>query len=69
MDNALQALPDAERSLQLDSNDARALDTRGHILEALGRRDEAIADYRRALAKDSDHQCSKKALKRLGASP
>jgi tetratricopeptide (TPR) repeat protein len=47
----------------------RALDTRGHIFEALGRREEAIADFRRALAKAPDLQGSKDALKRLGASP
>jgi hypothetical protein len=42
---------------------------RGHIFEALGRREEAIADFRRALAKAPDLQGSKDALKRLGASP
>jgi regulator of sirC expression with transglutaminase-like and TPR domain len=41
----------------------------GHIFEALGRREEAIADFRRALAKAPDLQGSKDALKRLGASP
>ena len=32
---------DAEKSLQLRPNDANTLDTRGHILEALGRREDS----------------------------
>ena len=40
-----------------------------YILEALGRREEAIADFRRALAKDPNIKDSRPALKRLGASP
>ena len=51
---------------------ANALDTRGHIFEALGRRDEAIADFRRVLALEPDNpnaQEARKALERLGASP
>jgi hypothetical protein len=47
--NAAAALPDAERAVALEPV-AAVLDTRGHVLEALGRRDEAIADYRRAIA-------------------
>jgi Tetratricopeptide repeat len=47
---AAQGLPDAERSLQLLPNNAHLLDTRGHIFEALGRREEAITDFRRALS-------------------
>ena len=31
-------MPDVEKSLELNPNLARALDTRGHIFEALGRR-------------------------------
>jgi tetratricopeptide (TPR) repeat protein len=66
---AAQGLPDAERSLQLRPNDAATLDTRGHIFEALGRRQEAIADFRRAQAIDPNHQSSREALKRLGGAP
>ncbi|GAG93050.1 unnamed protein product [marine sediment metagenome] len=61
-------MPDAEKSLELRPNDAHALDTRGSIFEALGRREEAIADFRQALAKNPSIQNSKDALKRLGAS-
>jgi hypothetical protein len=49
-------------------NDLRSLDARGSIFEASGRREEAIADFRRAQAKDETLQNSKDALKRLGAS-
>jgi regulator of sirC expression with transglutaminase-like and TPR domain len=34
----------------LQPAEARALNTRGHIFKALGRTDEAIADFRRSLA-------------------
>ncbi|NJS37425.1 MAG: tetratricopeptide repeat protein [Brachymonas sp.] len=59
----------AERSLELRPNDANALNTRGHIFEALGKREEAIVDFRRALAKDANHKSSTEALRRLGAGP
>jgi len=41
----------------------------GSIFEALGRREEAIADFRRALSKDPNMQGSKDGLKRLGVEP
>jgi Flp pilus assembly protein TadD len=53
----------------LRPSDANTLDTRGHILEALGRREAAIADFRQALAKDPNIKDSIAALKRLGANP
>jgi Tfp pilus assembly protein PilF len=66
-------LTDVEKSLQAKPRNARALDTRASIFEALGRREEAIADFRHALAvgaSDPEVQKSgKEALKRLGASP
>jgi len=48
---AALGLPDAEKSLELSPNDPATLDTRGSIFEALGRREEAVADFRRALSK------------------
>jgi TonB family protein len=70
MGNAAQGLPDVEKSLELDPNLARALDTRAHIFEALGRREEAVADFRRALSvaeADTALKISSRAgLKRLG---
>ncbi|MGO9486580.1 MAG: tetratricopeptide repeat protein [Rhodomicrobium sp.] len=66
---AAQGLPDAEKSLELRPNDPGTLDTRGSIFEALGRREEAIGDFRRALSKDPTKQSSKDGLKRLGVEP
>ena len=62
-----------ERSLELRPNEARILDTRGHIFEALGTRDEAIADFRRArsLAPNDPEvkDLAEKPLRRLGSAP
>ena len=69
MGKAAQGLPDVERSLELHPASAAALDTRAHIYEALDRRDEAIADFRRALAKNPSLKASIDGLERLGASP
>jgi tetratricopeptide (TPR) repeat protein len=67
---AAQGLPDAEKSLELRPDNYHALDTRGSIFEALGRRDEAIADFRRAMSlgtNDPEVQAlGREALKRLG---
>ncbi len=60
-------LPDAQRAVELAADDAAALDTRAHIFEALGRRSDAIADYRKALSIDPKSTTSKEGLKRLGA--
>jgi predicted negative regulator of RcsB-dependent stress response len=49
--------------------DARALNTRGHIFEALGRNDEAIADFRQSSLQNPENQDSKEALKRLSGGP
>jgi len=65
------ALVDVQRSLDLSADDAASLDTRAHIYEALGRREDAIADYRRVLAllpeKHARVQPTREALERLGA--
>jgi tetratricopeptide (TPR) repeat protein len=61
---AAQGLPDAEKSVQLRP-DAGTLDVRGRIFEALGRKQEAIADYRRALAMDAAFEDAKRGLQRL----
>ena len=39
------------------------------VFEAMGRREEAIADFRRVLSKDPNSKGSKDALKRLGVAP
>jgi tetratricopeptide (TPR) repeat protein len=66
---AAQGLADAERSLQLRPNDAATRYTRGRILEALDRREDAIADFRRSLVINPNYQGSRDALKRLGVAP
>ena len=48
---------------------ANAFDSLGEICEKLGRRDQAVASYRRALTLAPDLQSSADALRRLGASP
>jgi len=67
MGDAVTALKDAGKALEIRPYDAYALDTRGHALELLGRRDEAILDYKKALRLNPDIESSKEALKRLGA--
>jgi tetratricopeptide (TPR) repeat protein len=65
-----EALADSDKGIEgLHINDGEALDVRAHILEALGRRDEAIALFRRAvtLSLHNQRQRSMDALKRLGA--
>jgi tetratricopeptide (TPR) repeat protein len=63
---AADGLPDVERTLELNPNNADALDTRGHTLEIPGRREEASADFRRALSINPSIQKGRDALKRLG---
>jgi tetratricopeptide (TPR) repeat protein len=64
-----QALADARKSLELRPRDVATLVTRGSILEALGRREEAIADFREALLLYPEGRKAKDALKRLDALP
>ena len=66
---AAKGLPDVQRALELDPELAAAYDTRGHILEALGRKEEAISDFRKALALDPGETGSSEGLQRLGAAP
>lgn len=66
---AAEGLPFAEISLEIQPDVPAVLDIRGRLLEALGRREEAIADLRRALAKRPDLRTSREGLKRLGADP
>jgi tetratricopeptide (TPR) repeat protein len=66
---AAQGLPSAELSLEMEPDVPGVLDIRGRLFEALGKREEAIADLRRALAKRPDLRTSSEALKRLAAGP
>ncbi len=60
------ALADADQALQLAANDPLALRVRGDVYRALERQDEAIADYRTALAQDPFQAESRDALVKLG---
>ena len=66
---AAKGLDDAARSLQIRPDDPVFRGTRGRMLEALGRRDEAVADYRASLSKNSNLEQSREGLKRLGEQP
>ena len=73
------ALPDAVKAAELYPEDPVAIDTRAVIHEALGRRDDAVADYRAALKLaqaqprsdfvDTYIWFSTQALQRLGEKP
>jgi len=60
------ALSDYSKNIELDPRDAGARYNRGLTYEKLGRREEAIADYKGALAIKANHANSLKALERLG---
>jgi hypothetical protein len=59
------ALGDAQQALAVASDDAFALRVRGDIYQAMGRTDEAIADYRQALERDPFQPESREALVKL----
>lgn len=62
-----KGLPDVEKALQLKEH-AYYFDTRGHLFEALGRKEEAIADYRKAIElapEDRNLKETREALERL----
>ena len=42
-------LGEVDRALSLDPGDVRAIDTRAHVLAALGRQSEALAEFERAM--------------------
>jgi lipoprotein NlpI len=58
-----------EQALRINPQYEPAFDTRGHIYEALGRKEDAIADFRKALAINPNIPESVEGLKRLGAQP
>jgi tetratricopeptide (TPR) repeat protein len=59
------ALSDAQKALTLAPDDAFALRVRGDIYLAMGRNDEAIADYRQVLEQDPFQTESREALVKL----
>lgn len=64
-----RAADDANKAIELDNKLAIAYVVRGHTQEGLGKRDEAIAEYRKALAIDAGQKRAISALKRLGVTP
>ena len=60
-----EALADANRSIDATPTNGYAFDTRGQILEALGRKEDAIRDFERALSLDPRQETSRAALARL----
>ena len=64
-----RALADANKAVRLLPRKAYAWDTRAHVYEALGNRNAAINDFRKALDLDPDNEASRSGLRRLGAQP
>jgi tetratricopeptide (TPR) repeat protein len=63
---AALALPDADQIIALHPQLTYGFELRGSIFEALGRREDAIADYHRSLAMYPNGLPAKNALHRLG---
>lgn len=61
-----EGLADADAAVRLLAKEAFVWDTRAHIHAALGNRDAAIADYRKALSIDPSFADSKAGLAKLG---
>jgi tetratricopeptide (TPR) repeat protein len=64
-----KALPDADKAVSLKPNEPAYLETRAEIREKLGRRDDAVADYRTALKLNPNLQQAAIGLRRLGSVP
>ena len=56
-------------AIRIDPNYAEAYSNRDNLFEAKGRREDAIAEFRRALAINPNHERSRDALNSLGAAP
>jgi Flp pilus assembly protein TadD len=64
-----RALADANQAVRLDPNNPEAYKLRGAVLGGTGRRDAAIADFRKALALNPADEAITKSLTELGATP
>ena len=62
-----QGLPDADKAVALLPKYDNVIENRAEIYEKLDRRDDAIADYRAALALNPNDKDAQAGLKRLGA--
>lgn len=66
LERAREGLPDADAAVRLLGKEAYVWDTRAHIHAALGNRDAAISDFRKALTIDPAFADSKTGLAKLG---
>jgi Flp pilus assembly protein TadD len=64
-----RALADANDAIRLDPRNAMAYKLRGGIFGGMGRRDQAIADFRNALELSPADEGIKTSLRELGATP
>ena len=64
-----QLMKDLNAAIGLNAKSNLAFFYRAQVYEGLGRKDDAIADYRQALVIDPNDQDSKDALTRLGIKP
>jgi tetratricopeptide (TPR) repeat protein len=55
-DDALSAIEDLTRAIELEPDRADAYYQRGRCHALLGKRDDALADYDRAIALDPGHE-------------
>jgi Tfp pilus assembly protein PilF len=62
---AAKGLSDVDQALSLDPNSAYGHNVRAYILVALGRRNEAVAEYKKALAIEPGLQESVQGLQAL----
>ena len=62
-----KGLTDIEKAVSLAPKNAVPLATRAKLYEVLGRRGDAVSDYRAVLVLDPAHREAKDALTRLGA--
>ncbi len=63
---AEKGLPYVDEAIKLETGDSNIWDTRGHILEALGRKQEAVANFKKAVELNPNAKLSKEGLVRLG---
>jgi MoxR-like ATPase len=62
---AKDGLADAQRGVTLGPDNPGTYEARAQVFEALGRKAEALADYRKVLSLEPTHEPSKEAVKRL----
>lgn len=64
-----KGLPDVMKALEINPKQPGFIETRAEIYEKLGRREEAVADYRAALAGNPEMKSAKDGLARMGVTP